>query len=151
MRGDKAIQTTLCDCDLRLVTVWDETNQKELHILTNNLEWPAQIVAELYKRRWKVELFFKALKQNLQVKTFIGTSENAVKSQIYVALLAFVLLEFIRRHMSEANHAFKQFVNLIRICLMKYQGLNYVVNKIDEKSETVSPKPERDVGQMNLF
>lgn len=151
MRGNKAIQTTLCDIDLRLVTIWDETNQKELQILTNNTEWPAHIVAELYKRRWKVELFFKALKQNLQVKTFIGTSENAVKSQIYVALLAFILLEFIRRHISEANHAFKQFVNLIRICLMKYQGLNYVVNKIDEKSEILPPKPIKNVGQMTLF
>lgn len=150
MRGDKAIQTTLCDYDLRLITVWDDKNQKELHILTNNLEWPEEIIAELYKRRWKVELFFKALKQNLQVKTFIGTSENAVKSQIYVALLAFVLLEFIRRHISEANHAFKQFVNLIRICLMKYQGLNYIVNKIDEKSEVIQVN-NKDNPQLSLF
>lgn len=151
MRGSKAIETTLCDDELRLVTVWDEKNNKELTILTNNLDWSPEIIAELYKRRWKVELFFKALKQNLQVKTFIGTSKNAVKSQIYIALLAFVLLEFIRRHISEAKHAFKQFVNLIRICLMKYQGLNYVVNKIDEKTESIKPKPEKDTAQMSLF
>lgn len=151
MRGNKAMETTLCDIDMRLVTVWDDQNQKELIILTNNMDWPAHVVAELYKRRWKIELFFKALKQNLLVKTFVGTSENAVKSQIYIALLAFILLEFIRRHISEAKHAFKQFVNLIRICLMKYQGLNYVVNKIDEKAEVLKPKPHQDVGQLNLF
>lgn len=151
MRGDKAFETALSDIDLRMVTVWDGQNQKELVIITNNLDWPTQVIAELYRRRWKIELFFKAIKQNLQIKTFVGTSENAVKSQIYVALLAFVLLEFIRRHMSEAKHAFKQFVNLIRICLMKYQGLNYVVNKIDEKVEVLKPKTEIDIGQLNLF
>lgn len=151
MRGDKAFNSTLCDYELRLVTVWDKENQKELHILTNNLNWPAWVVAELYRRRWKVELFFKALKQNLQVKTFIGTSENAVKSQIYVALLAFILLEFIRRHLSEANHAFKQFVNLIRICLMKYQGLNYVINHIDDTSQSLQNDRLRDDGQLSLF
>ena len=58
------------------------------------------------------------------------------KSQIYAALLAFILLEFIRRHFSQANHAFKQFVNLSRICLMKYQGLQCVVNKIDDTSQS---------------
>ena len=151
MRGNKAFQTTLSDIDLRLVTVWDEQNQKELIILTNNMDWPAHVVAELYRRRWKIELFFKAIKQNLQIKTFVGTSENAVKSQIYVALLSFVLLEFIRRHISEARHAFKQFVNLIRICLMKYQGLNYVVNKIDEKVEVLQAKKEINIGQYSLF
>lgn len=151
MRGNKAFESTLCDYDLRLVTVWDQVNKKELQILTNNLDWPAHVVAELYKRRWKVELFFKALKQNLQVKTFIGTSENAVKSQIYVALLAFTLLEFIRRHFSQANHAFKQFVNLIRICLMKYQGLQYVVNKIDDTSQSLEKNRLRDDGQLSIF
>lgn len=151
MRGNKAFETTLSDHELRLVTVWDNKNQKELLILTNNLHWPAHVVAELYKRRWKVELFFKALKQNLQIKTFIGTSENAVKSQIYVALLAFVLLEFIRRHLSQVGHAFKQFVNLIRICLMKYQGLNYVVNHIDDTSQSLKKHLLRDDGQLSLF
>jgi hypothetical protein len=151
MRGNKAFETTLSDHDLRMVTVWDDKNHNELHILTNNLDWPPHVVAELYKRRWKIELFFKALKQNLQVKTFIGTSENAVKSQIYVALLAFVLLEFIRRHLSEAGHAFKQFVNLIRICLMKYQGLNYVVNRIDDTSQSLQKQRLRDDGQLSLF
>jgi len=151
IKGRLAEQIKLHEHRLRIITVWDEANQKQLRVLTNNLDWPAHVVAELYKRRWKVELFFKALKQNLQVKTFIGTSENAVKSQIYVALLAYILLEFIRRHLSEARHAFKQFVNLIRICLMKYQGLNYVVNNIDYATHSLTAMTERDVGQLSLF
>lgn len=151
MRGGKAFSTTLSDHTLRLITVWDEKNQKELQILSNNLTWPPHVIAELYKRRWKVELFFKALKQNLQVKTFLGTSENAVKSQIYVALLAFVLLEFIRRCLSQAKHAFKQFVNLIRICLMKYQGLNYVVNQVKDQSQSLPRGQPIQTAQLSLF
>jgi IS4 transposase len=57
----------------------------------------------LYKKRWDIELFFKALKQNLQVKTFWGTSENAVKSQIYVALINYLLLELIKRTISKKS------------------------------------------------
>ena len=149
--GNLAKQIALNEQKLRVITIWDDKNQKQLRVLTNNLDWPAHVVAELYKRRWKIELFFKALKQNLQVKTFIGTSENAVKSQIYVALLSYILLEFIRRHLSEAGHAFKQFVNLIRICLMKYQGLTYVANNIDYSAHSLPTNPERDVGQFSLF
>jgi DDE family transposase/uncharacterized protein DUF4372 len=151
IKGRLAEKIALDEQKLRIITVWDQQRQKELPILTNNLDWPAHVVAELYQRRWKIELFFKALKQNLQVKTFIGTSENAVKSQIYVALLSYILLEFIRRHLSEADHAFKQFVNLIRICLMKYQGLTYVASNIDYQAHSLSTNPEKDVGQLSLF
>jgi hypothetical protein len=151
IRGRLAEQIALDQQKLRIITIWDEKREKELQVLTNNLDWPAHVVAQLYKRRWKIEVFFKGLKQNLQVKTFIGTSENAVKSQIYVALLSYILLEFIRRHVSEAGHAFKQFVNLIRICVMKYQGLTYVANDIDYAAHSLETFPERDVGQLSLF
>jgi IS4 transposase len=60
-----------------------------IEIITNQLSWSAATIAALYKKRWDIESFFKVLKQNLQVKTFVGTSENAVKSQIYVALITF--------------------------------------------------------------
>jgi IS4 transposase len=61
-----------------------------MEFITNNLDWVARTIADLFKKRWDIELFFKALKQNLQVKTFTGTSENAVKSQIYVALICYL-------------------------------------------------------------
>src|SRR5690554_7840535 len=68
-----------------------------IEIFSNNLKWKASTIAELYRRRWDIETFFKLLKQNLNVKTFVGTSENAVKSQIFVALIAYLLLELLRR------------------------------------------------------
>jgi IS4 transposase len=67
---------------LRLVYVYKEDENKGIEVITNNSEWSARTIADLYKKRWDIELFFKAMKQNLQIKTFLGTSENTVKSQI---------------------------------------------------------------------
>lgn len=69
---------------------------KWLVFLTNNFELAASTIAALYKERWKVELFFKTLKQNLKIKKFLGTNENSVKSQIFVALIAYLLLQILR-------------------------------------------------------
>jgi hypothetical protein len=66
--------------------VWDPDNECEIVLLTNLLEFGATTIAAIYKERWKSELFFKALKQNLTVKTFVGTSENALRIQIWTAL-----------------------------------------------------------------
>jgi IS4 transposase len=63
---------TPCREDLRLVTVWDERNQCEVQLLTNQLEFAATTIAAIYRERWQIELFFKALKQNLKIKTFVG-------------------------------------------------------------------------------
>jgi len=70
---------------LRMVVVWDEENQREIYLLTNHIEFGATTIAAIYKDRWEIELFFKALKQNLKVKTFVGTSENALRIQIWTA------------------------------------------------------------------
>lgn len=151
MIGKKAIDTKLCDIDLRLISSWNETEQKEVEILTNNIEWTAETISELYRRRWKIETFFKGLKQNLNLKSFIGTSENAVKSQIYIALLAYVMMEFIRRNMSTANHRQKQFFNLIRICLTSFQGLKYVISEIDLRTHAVKNIENEQLNQLSLF
>ena len=84
----------------------------------------------MYKKRWDIELFFKAIKQNLQIKTFLGTSENAVKSQIYVALICYLLLELIRRCCSDKTTAFSNFCEKIRICLMHYLTIDYLCNEL---------------------
>src|SRR3954470_23166959 len=75
--GEKAQKD--CSCLLRRVAVWDATNQREIVLLTNLLEFGATTIAAIYKDRWEIELFFKALKQNLKVKSFVGTSENALR------------------------------------------------------------------------
>lgn len=115
---------------LRRVVVYDDDKQMLLELITNNLQWKASTIASLYKRRWDIETFFKLLKQNLNVKTFTGTSENAVKSQIYIALIAYLLLELLRRVKTESKAAFSNFVEKIRICLCYYLTVDYVIDRI---------------------
>lgn len=81
---------------LRRVRYWDEATQRELVFLTNHLELPAATVAAIYRERWQIELLFKALKQNLRVKTFVGTSANALKTQIWTALIALLAVKFLQ-------------------------------------------------------
>jgi len=81
---------------LRLVTYKDPDGGKEYNFLTNNFKLSAQTVAEIYRARWKIELFFKWIKQNLKIKTFLGTSKNAVLIQIWVAMIYFLLLAYIK-------------------------------------------------------
>lgn len=81
---------------LRLVRYWDEDNQKELVFLTNNRSWTAKTVADIYKERWNIEVFFKHIKQHLRIKTFVGTSLNAVMIQIWTALITMLLLAFLK-------------------------------------------------------
>jgi hypothetical protein len=81
---------------LRLVKYLDPETEKEYWFLTNLMDITAKEVAELYRQRWQIELFFKWIKQNLKIKTFLGTSENAVMSQIWVAMIAFLLLRVIQ-------------------------------------------------------
>jgi len=78
---------------LRMVQVWDEVNNVQLELLTNNFSWTAETIAELYKRRWYIESFFKELKTHLKIKSFIGTSLNAVLIQIWTALITMLLLK----------------------------------------------------------
>jgi len=81
---------------LRVVRYYDQETKKIYEFMTNNFALSAKTIADIYKSRWDIELFFKWIKQNLKVKTFIGTSENAVKIQIWTAMIAYLLTEFIR-------------------------------------------------------
>src|SRR6202041_1888151 len=85
LTGKKAVENGLSKIILRRIVVYDAIQDMQLEIITENTIWKAVTIADLYKRRWDIEIFFKLLKQNLNVKTFVGTSENAVKSQIFVA------------------------------------------------------------------
>lgn len=81
---------------IRLITFWDKTNQKILRFLTNNFDLTARQIAGVYKDRWQIETFFKWIKQNLKIKTFLGTSENAVLSQIWIAMIYYLILAYIK-------------------------------------------------------
>jgi len=81
-----------CPYTLRRVVVWDKEKGQEIVLLTNHLGFGATTISSIYKDRWQIELFFKALKQNLKVKTFVGTSENALYIRIWTALIAMLLI-----------------------------------------------------------
>jgi hypothetical protein len=111
-----------CPYRLRRVEVYDPRTQKVLVFLTNHLTFGATTIAAIYKQRWQIELFFKALKQNLKIKTFIGTSANALKIQVWTALIAMLLLRYLQLK-SRFGWAFSHLVALLRLNLMTYCNL----------------------------
>ncbi|MCF8242527.1 MAG: IS4 family transposase [Melioribacteraceae bacterium] len=146
LNSDKAEESGINKEKLRLIHVYKEDENKVIEIITNQLEWKSETIADLYKKRWDIETFFKALKQNLQVKSFLGTSENAVKSQIYIALICYLLLELLRRTVTKKVMAFSNFVEKIRFCLSYYLSISYVCNHISEGAKRVKRAPP-----LNLF
>ena len=148
----KAVEKGVDKIPLRLVHVYKKDENKVVEIITNQLQWSARTIADLYKKRWDIELFFKSIKQNLQIKTFLGTSENAVKSQIYIALINYLLLQLIIRTIASKKHAFSNFVEKIRICLCFYLSLDYVCNQIDAKAKKIRPPNQKKMKfQEDLF
>lgn len=143
LASPKAEKTGMSGQRLRLVSVYKADENKVIEIVTNQLEWTARTIADLYKKRWDIEIFFKLMKQNLQIKTFLGTSENAVKSQIYVAMICYLLLELIRRCCCDKNTAFSNFCEKIRICLMHYLTLDYLCNDLRPIVKKVQKPPDR--------
>lgn len=139
LTGNKAIEAGLENVKLRRVVAYHEAENTTIEIISNNLDWKASTIAELYRRRWDIETFFKLLKQNLNVKTFVGTSPNAVKSQIFVALISYLLLELLRRVTAKGGTAFSNFVEKIRICLPFYLSLDYVINQIKPIAQRAGP------------
>jgi len=85
-----------CPYGLRRIRSRDPETGKIIVLLTNQMDWSAQTIAQIYKDRWQIELFFKALKQQLKVKSFVGTSRNALLSQLWIALTAYLLLAYLK-------------------------------------------------------
>jgi hypothetical protein len=110
------------DLFFRRIVVWDEQNQQELVFLTNHLKFAASTIAAIYKDRWQVELFFKSLKQLCKIKTFVGTSPNAVKTQVWTALIAMLLLRFLQLK-AKFNWALSNLVALLRQQLFVHRDL----------------------------
>jgi hypothetical protein len=103
IRADQIIRLTSkrardqgCTCLLRRVVVWLPDKGEQLELITNHLDFGATTIARIYKERWQIELFFKALKQNLRIKSFVGTTRNALLIQIWTALIALLLLKYLK-------------------------------------------------------
>ncbi len=151
LTGKAAKEADIDTVKLRRVAVYRKEDNKVIEVITNNLDWSAATLGELYKRRWQIETFFKLMKQNLQIKTFLGTSENACKSQIFIAMIVYLLLELVRRNISRIHHCFGHFVTLIRVCLTQYNRLEYIANEIKitvQKAKRAHKPP--DSTQQNL-
>lgn len=145
LTSNQAIEAGISEYNLRLVHVYKEDENKVIVIITNQLDWEYNTIAELYKKRWDIELFFKAIKQNLQIKTFWGTSENAVKSQIFVALICYLLLELIKRTIVKKSVAFSNLSEKIRFCLYHYLSLDYVCNEVREGVRKVKRNKQNEL------
>jgi Transposase DDE domain/Domain of unknown function (DUF4372) len=111
-----------CPHRLRRIEVWDEENKRTLTLLTNHLKFGATTLAAIYKERWQIEIFFKAIKQNLKIKTFVGTSKNALLIQIWTALIAILLLKFLKFR-SSMNWSLSNLVAMLRYNLFTYRDL----------------------------
>jgi hypothetical protein len=111
-----------CPVPLRQVTIWDEPQQRALTFLTNLMHRAASTIAAIYKERWQIELLFQALKQRLRIKTFVGTSENAVQIQIWTALIAMLLLKF-RQLKATWTWSLSNLAALLRLNLLTYRDL----------------------------
>ena len=111
-----------CPYNLRRLEVRDEEHDRTIVLLTNNLKFGATTVAAIYKDRWQIEIFFKALKQNLKIKSFVGTSKNALLIQIWTALIAILLLKFLRFR-SSMNWSLSNLVAMLRYNLFTYRDL----------------------------
>ncbi|MBA2880007.1 hypothetical protein HNR65_000314 [Desulfosalsimonas propionicica] len=111
-----------CPHDMRKAVVWDNVNSRQIVLLTNHLDFGASTISAIYKDRWQIELFFKALKQNLKVKTFVGTSENALYIQIWTALIAMLMVKFLQ-FKSRFGWSLSNLVAFLRWNLFTYRDL----------------------------
>jgi hypothetical protein len=132
---------------LRRVSVWDEKNEQVIELITNQMTWTANTIGELYKSRWQIEIFFREIKQLLHIKSFIGTSENAVMIQIWVAMITILILKFLKQmakfkwHLSNLV-AFLRLNLFVKIDLQKW---------IDDPFENDVGKPPEKIRQGVLF
>ena len=111
-----------CPQQMRRVVVWVEEKGECIELITNHLDFGATTIAAIYKERWQIELFFKAIKGNLKIKTFVGTSANALRIQIWTALIAILLLKYLQFR-STFGWALSNLVALIRLNLFTYRNL----------------------------
>jgi hypothetical protein len=117
-----------CPYKLRRIEFYDEKTQEILVFLTNHLKLSAMTIAAIYKDRWKIETFFRDLKQNLKIKTFVGTSANAVKIQIWTALIAMLILQFLKLR-SQYGWSLSNLVALLRMNLFTHRDLWAWINQ----------------------
>jgi hypothetical protein len=130
---------------LRRITYFDATTNRRLTFLTNNFTLPALTIAQIYKCRWQVELFFKWIKQHLRIKAFYGTSENAVKTQIWIAVSIYVLVAIVRKHLG-LEASLYQILQILSITLFEKVPILQALDTSDSQNDLLA-----DLNQLILF
>ena len=129
---------------LRRIKYYDSEQMRTLVFLTNNFKLKATTIAALYKNRWKIELFFKWIKQHLKIKSFWGQSENAVKTQIYIAIITYTLVAIIRSRIANGRSTY-EILQILSVSLLDKTPLNQLL------AESVNQEiKERDYNQLKL-
>lgn len=118
---------------LRRVKFYDEESNKYLIFLTNNFDLPALVIAKLYKSRWQVELFFKWIKQHLRIKAFFGTSKNAVKTQIWIAIGVYVLVAIAKKRL-KSELSLYTILQILSLTLFEKTHLDQLINTSSNKN-----------------
>lgn len=144
--GPKVRHKYPADLPLRRITVQPANRDEPLVFLTNHATWGPTTIARIYKDRWQIELFFKALKQNLRVKTFVGTSRNALHIQIWTALIALLLLKYLQLK-ATFGWSLSNLVALLRMNLFVYRDLWAWLN---EPFVAPPPLPQPIQGELAL-
>jgi hypothetical protein len=112
-----------CEQSLRKIIVVSPETGKRITLLTNNHNWSPATIAAVYKDRWQIELFFKAIKQNLKIKRFYGNSKNAVMTQIWIALIVYLLFYILKQQSKNPHLSFTNFISVIRTMLFERRCL----------------------------
>ena len=130
---------------IRRVKYRDPETDKVLVFLTNNFDLPAKTIADLYKQRWQVELFFKWIKQNLRIKTFYGTSENAVKTQIWIAVSTYLMVAIIKKKL-KIEASLYTILQILSVSVFERTELNQLLTFCDYRNRGTDQSK-----QLNLF
>ena len=130
---------------LRHIKFYDAKTKKYLVFLTNNLHLPTFTITELYRYRWQVELFFKWIKQHLRIKSFFGTSDNAVKTQVWIAVSVYVLIAIIKKQL-KIKASLYSILQILSLTMFETTPLNQLLTGFDKNMID-----QENINQLNLF
>ena len=151
LRGDQTIRfngpcnARYYPADLRRIAFYDSERKKRLVFITNNFDLPPLSIAMLYRKRWHIELFFKWIKQNLKIKAFLGNSDNAVRTQIWIAVAVYVLVAILRRRF-DSQLSMADILQVLSVNVFEKTPLNTLFLKIHD-----TPNGGGDRNQLRLF
>jgi len=130
---------------MRRVKFYDDDSNASLIFLTNNFKLPALTISQLYKCRWNVEIFFRWIKQNLRIKSFYGTSPNAVKTQIWIAIATYVLIAIVKKRL-KIELSLYTFLQILSVTVFEKVNIYQMVSENQYKC-----RHDQTPNQLNLF